>query len=399
MPRDVSVVRGGEDLGDESLYAEASRLPLAAPAPRIAHKEKWEARQERKGGKVLQERRQRRQKKEHRRRNGAHLGSCHLAQLPSELLLQVMHHMDKGSLKSFVLTSKRMHNVREANATAVFKGMQREQYPGYLSAFGDPTKRSSEQVEEMRIAAEMSAWWGNAPRLGHNNPRSLWWQHFTDLAILEENLDAETAALRNLGGDAQFDAALSRDAILLQWRLSLRMGGTPEEDGQQQVQMFLNHPAEIQRQLLQAGRFLGAAIEKHVELTVIAGCWAALDHHLPEAGSPKETRFVDWISARVTAYTLAVVFRGGSRGVAALLQCAKDSTAVSEMRYEFVELLVNDAEVGEGGFEMGMTMSQTIGFHALTFADTKQSVARLLGFWRHQPAESRVAHLKRFVGI
>ena len=133
--------------------------------------------------------------------------------------------MDKESLKSFVLTSRRMYHVREANTIAVFKGMQREQFPGYLSVFGDPTKWSEEQVEEMEFVARESDWWRDAPRPRFHEWRTLWWQHFTNLAIVGENLDAEMTALRNLPGGNSFDSALSRDAILLQWRLGLRMDG------------------------------------------------------------------------------------------------------------------------------------------------------------------------------
>lgn len=97
--------------------------------------------------------RQRRQKKEQRCQNTAHPRPCHLAQLPSELLLKVVHHMDKGILKTFVLTSKRMHHVREANTTVVFKGTQSEQFHWYCSDFGDPNGRDDEQSEDMEIAA------------------------------------------------------------------------------------------------------------------------------------------------------------------------------------------------------------------------------------------------------
>ena len=395
----VSVVRGSEDSGFESPHPEAPCL-LGTPARKTAHKEKWEARQER-GRKVPQQSsRQRRQKKEQRRRDGANPTSCHLEHLPSELLLKVMHHMDKGSLKSFVLTSRRMHQVREASAVAVFKGMQRERFPAFLSLFGDPTKASEEQVEEMKIVAQESDWWRNAPRPRYHDRRTLWWQHFTDLTILEENIDAETTALRNLAGGDNFETELSRDAILLQWRLHLRMARTTEEYGQQQVQIFLDHPAEVQRQLLKVGQFLGAKIENQVGLAAIAGCWARLDVHLPEVGSLEEVRFVGWIATRVAAFTLAAVFRCGPRGIAELLKCAKDSAEVSQMRFDFVQMLVNDqAEAGKGGFDMGMMMSQEIGFHDLTFANTKQHVESLLKFWRCQSDDNHMIHLKRFVGL
>lgn len=397
MNSDFSAVRGSGHLGPESLCLGITGLSSATPAPGIADKEKWEAREEQ-GRKVSQERsRQRRQRKEQRRRHVARPRSCHLARLPNELLLKVMHHMDKGSLKSFVLTNKRMHHVREGNLIAVFKGMQREQFPGYLSTFGDPVERSDEQAEEMQIVARGSHSWEHSPRPPHDDLRTLWWQHFTDLAILEQNLDSETAALRNLAGGETFDRALSRDAIFLQWRLGLRMDRPTEEDGQQMVP---NHPAEVRHQLLQIGQLLVAKIEDHVGLAAIAGCWARLEVHLPTEGSLEETRFMEWISARVTAHTFAVVLRHGPRGIAELLSYAKNSAELSQLRFNFVQLLVNDqAEAGTGDFDKEMMMSQTVGFHALTFAKTKQQLEGLLKFWRGQLTDNHMGYLKRFLGI
>lgn len=352
--------------------------------------------------------RQRRQKKEQRRRDGAHPRPCRLAQLPSELLLMVMHHMDKGSLKSFVQTSRRMHHVREANLTAVFKGMQRVQFPGHsgpLSVFGDPTKRSDEQVEVIKIMARLCDWWRDRQPDRCPDQRTPWWQHFTDLAILEKRIDAETTALHKLGADESFDTALSKDAILLQWRLGLMMFQTTEQGGEQQVRMFLDHPAEVQDQLLNIALFLGDKIEEHVGLAAIAGCWARLEVHLPEAGSLEELQFVEWISNRVAAYTLATVSRCGPKGVVGLLRCEKNSTELSHRRSDLIEMLVNDqAEIEEGEFEdgefgMGMLMGQTIRFHDATFAKTKQRVESALKFWRCQPAKNHMLHLKRFMGV
>lgn len=174
MNSDVLVAQGSEDSGCEGPSPEAPCLFLATPAPTIAYTEKCEARQSQEGGVPPERSRQRRQKKEQRCQNTAHPRPCHLAQLPSELLLMVMHHMDKGILKTFVLTSKVMHHVREANAIAVFKGMQRKQLHWYLSVFGDPNKRSDEQAEEMEIAARESDWWRNAPRPRYHDLRSIW---------------------------------------------------------------------------------------------------------------------------------------------------------------------------------------------------------------------------------
>ncbi|MCJ1428485.1 hypothetical protein MMC29_006395 [Sticta canariensis] len=89
-------------------------------------------------------------------------------------------------------------------------------------------------------------------------------------------------SLHNLTGGDKFDTALSKDAMLLKWRLGLRMTRTTENDGQQQVQMLLNHPAEVQHQLLKIAKFLGAKIEKNVGLAAIAGCRARFEVHLPE---------------------------------------------------------------------------------------------------------------------
>ncbi|MCJ1469788.1 hypothetical protein MMC07_008430 [Pseudocyphellaria aurata] len=377
-------------------YPKAPRLVLTTPRAGIARKETQEAGQERGPKKPQGTSRQRRHKKEQRRRDGADPSSSHLAQLPSELLLNIMHHMDKSSVKSFVLSAKRMHDVREANTMAVFKGMQRERFPGYLSAFGDPTKKSEEQAK-MALVAGGSDWCRVAPRLCHHDPRSLWWQHLMDLSTVKENVDAETTALRNLPGGDKFDAALSRDAILLQWHLGLRMAQITEDAGQQTAQMFLSQPAEIQLQLLKIGQFLGAKIENHAGLAAIAGCWARLDVHLPEVDSLEETKFVRWISARVTAYTVAAIFRRGPRGVAKLLECAKDS---SQLRFDFVELLVNDqAQPGEGWFDMEMMIGHAIGFHALNFANTMQQVESQLLYWRSQSADNHMIHLKRFLGF
>lgn len=397
MNTDFSAVRGSGHLYPESLYLGITGLSWATPAPEIADKEKWVARQEQ-GHTMPQERsRQRRQRKDQRRRDVARSRSCHLARLPNELLLMVMHHMDKESLKSFVLTNKRMHHVREGNAIAVFKGMQREQFPGYLSVFGDPVERSDEQAEEMQIVARGSHFWEHSPRPPYDDLRTLWWQHFTDLTILEQNLHSETAALRSLAGGDTFDGALSKDAIFLQWRLGLRMDRPTEEDGQQ---MFPNHPAEVRHQLLKIGQFLVAKIEDHVGLAAIAGCWARLEVHLPKVGSFEETRFMEWISARVTAHTLAVVLRHGPRGIAELLSYAKNSAELSQLRFNFVQLLVNDqAEAGTGDFDTEMMMSQTVGFDALTFAKTTQKLEDLLKFWRGQLTDDHMGYLKRFLGI
>lgn len=385
--------------GYEHSYPRAPRLFLTTLQPKIAHRETRDASQER-GRKMPQETsRQRRHKKEQRRRDSADPSSSNLAQLPSELLLNIMYHMDKSSVKSFVLTGKRIHHVREANTIAVFKGMQRERFPGYLSAFGDPTKQSEEQAEMASVARKSNSW-RDAPELRHHDPRSLWWQHLTDLSIVKENVDAETTALRNLPGGDKIDAARSRDAILLQWHLGLRMAQATEDAGQQAVQIFLSQPAEVQLQLLKIVQFLGAMIENHIGLAAIAGCWARLEVHLPEVDSLEETEFVQWILARVTAYTVAAVFRLGPRGVAKLLEGPKESITIRELRSDFVELLVNDQiQAGEGWFDMGMMIGQTIGFHALNFANTKQKVESQLQFWRCQSADNHMTHLTRFLGI
>lgn len=207
-------------------------------------------------------------------------------------------------------------------------------------------------------------------------------------------------ALQKLPGGDKFDTILSIDAVLLQRRLGMRVARATEEDGQRQVKVFFSHSAEVQCQLLKLGNFLGAKIENHVGLAAIAGCWARLEVRLPEMGSLEETRFTEWISVRATAYTLATIFRCGPRAMAELLKCAKDSTEVSQMRFYFVELLVNDqAEAGEGELDMAMMMCQAIGFHTLTFANTKKQAQSLLKFWRCQSADNHMVHFKRFVGI
>ncbi|MCJ1270488.1 hypothetical protein MMC22_010385 [Lobaria immixta] len=397
MNSDVAAVPGSGDSGFQSPHPEVPCL-LATPTPITAHTEKREERQER-GRKEPQQSSRQRLQKEQRRRDGVHPKLCHLAQLPNELLLQVMHHMDKGSLKSFVLTSRRMHHVREASPIAVFKGMRRKRFPAYLSVFGDPNKASEEQVEEMEIVALVSDWCRDAPRPRYHDRRTLWWHHIADLAILEENINAETTALGILAGGNSFDTALSRDAILLQWRLSLRMARTTKEFGRQ-AEIFFNQPAEAQHQLLTIAQFLGTQIENRVGLAAIAGCWARLEVHLPEVGSLEEVWFLGWIATRVAAYTLAAIFRTGPRAIAELLQRARDSTEVSQIRFDFVQMLVNDQlEAGTGEFEMGMMMGQIIGFHDLTFATTKQQVESQLKFWRCQSAENHMIHLQHFVGL
>ena len=93
---------------------------------------------------------------------------------------------------------------------------------------------------------------------------------------------------------------------------------------------------------------------RKVGLAAIAGCWTRFEIHLPEVGSLEETRFVEWISARVTAHILAAIIRCSPRGIAELLKCAKDSAEVSQTRFDIVELLVNDqAQAGEGRLQRG----------------------------------------------
>lgn len=132
-----------------------------------------------------------------------------------------------------------------------------------------------------------------ALRPHYHEPRTRWWQHFTDLAILKRNIVAESTALRNLVGGNKFDAALPSDAILLQWRLNLMIAQTTENAAQKQIQMFLNYPAEARLQLLKIGRFLCAKIENHVKLAPMAECWARFEVHLAEVGPPEETESVE----------------------------------------------------------------------------------------------------------
>lgn len=143
--------------------------------------------------------------------------------------------------------------------------------------------------------------------------------------------------------------------------------------------MFLNHPAEVQQQLLKIGQFLGAKIQNQVGLVATAGFWARLGALLPEVGTLEEAGFVEWISIRVIAYALSAVFRCGPRGIAELLKYAKNSAKMSQIRFDFVQVLADSqVQAGKSELDMVMMMGQAIGFHDLTFANTKQQVESLL---------------------
>lgn len=72
--------------------------------------------------------------------------------LPSELILKIMQHTHSEDLLSLVNSSKINLSLFKANETALYRGIEIEQFPDWKWLFGDTTHRTSAQLQNLKAA-------------------------------------------------------------------------------------------------------------------------------------------------------------------------------------------------------------------------------------------------------
>lgn len=75
--------------------------------------------------------------------------------LPSELILKIMQHTHPEDLLSLVNSSKINLSIFKANETAIYRGIEIEQFPDWKWLFGDTTNRTSAQSQHLKDAVSV----------------------------------------------------------------------------------------------------------------------------------------------------------------------------------------------------------------------------------------------------
>lgn len=75
--------------------------------------------------------------------------------LPSELILKIMQHTRSGDLLSLVNSSKINLNIFKANETAIYRGIEIEQFSDWKWLFGDTAHRTSAQLQHLKDAVSV----------------------------------------------------------------------------------------------------------------------------------------------------------------------------------------------------------------------------------------------------
>lgn len=76
--------------------------------------------------------------------------------LPSELILKLMQHIDLSNLLEFANSSKIIQCIFRANETAIYRGMEIEQFSDWKWLFGNTIHRTSAQLQHLRDAISVN---------------------------------------------------------------------------------------------------------------------------------------------------------------------------------------------------------------------------------------------------
>lgn len=239
--------------------------------------------------------------------------------IPSELIIQILTHMDEKTAKAFTLTSKRINSVWQENRRCILMGMHNTQFRDYTSLFGYPYKRSILQ-KAMLDLAESFLIGTLQPDTGHlvrpiheldstaqegSDEAALWWRHFRNIRYFRDNRIADDLFhLCYLPGGKRFDTSLTVKAIILDYEMSNTIGYLAKlsrREFEQLVCIFSEQPVTVRARFLEIVRFLGNKILPRETLTPYAAELALPD----EQGGIKE----HWLLLRILAWSLhAVLF-------------------------------------------------------------------------------------------
>ena len=82
--------------------------------------------------------------------------SSSFRKLPSELILKLMQHIDLSNLIEFANSSKIIQCIFRANETAIYRGMEIEQFSDWKWLFGNTIHRTSAQLQHLKDAISVN---------------------------------------------------------------------------------------------------------------------------------------------------------------------------------------------------------------------------------------------------
>ena len=86
--------------------------------------------------------------------------SSRFRKLPSELILKLMQHIDLSNLPDFANSSMINQSIFRANETAIYRGMEIEQFSDWKWLFGNTVHRTSAQVQHLKDAISVEYCFG-----------------------------------------------------------------------------------------------------------------------------------------------------------------------------------------------------------------------------------------------
>jgi hypothetical protein len=284
--------------------------------------------------------------------------------LPGELILESMHHMDKETLKHLVHSNHRVFWLWSKYSIAVMIGTQNTQFAELTSIFGHPLAQTAEQQQMVEDVRSLLLSRGKVPQIsgngtvGHGLPDkmdevNLWWSHFALLEAFREAVDSETRSLREWPDGClcflrSTDYAniycgmnLPKNTVRLLLQLSacaqLNQPGNPISvpRAKRMVQIFLAQPKKIQEYLLDIVEYLIDRLDKEFNISITAVVWAE------EKASQGDRYFggLDlhnigttdvFLARRVTVVALDVIFHYGIHGSISIMKKEACHPSVSD---------------------------------------------------------------------
>lgn len=276
-------------------------------------------------------------------------------ELPGELILEFMHHMDKKTLENLVQSSDRVSRVWNKYSIAVLIGIQNTQFAELTSMFGHPSARNTEQqqtLEEVRglLSQQEVPQISESVSVGHGLPDkisviNLWWSHFVFLESCRKKVDSEIRSLNERPGgpyghrnfferfpvNEEFGMDLPESAVRLLFQMSAcSQLGQPRNLSQisragRQVQIFLAQPMRVQECFLQMVQYLIPHLDEEFTLSIAAVEWAEAKVsqgnlyfgrlNLQDVGATDV-----YLARRVMAKALDIIFHHGIQGSMLLME-------------------------------------------------------------------------------
>ena len=268
-----------DETSDYDPYPETPKIFMAMPATKLAHERGWAEKQQR-WFRRQEQTRQRRQRGVQRRGQTAspcrerhspsrsdRVSPTAFENLPSELILTIMHTLDKTSMNNFIKSSRRVNALWKSNKKSIFQGMCETQFPEFIDILGTPMRgRNQSQRETMQSTMETFQWCHDLLTPSHptSDPAldvSYWWNYVSFMRILQNQFEADLISHRTLWGDEDDgeeslslpSCRLSRRAVLVMHVMSLCVGKSGEstlEEWDGQVRIFTEQPVPVQRRVL-----------------------------------------------------------------------------------------------------------------------------------------------------